>query len=388
MAKKPWDDILKSVVEASKKPAKKAAPAAAKKAAKPARSVPAALSSKPMTKAERSAANKAKNAAEQAARSAEAKAGYKVRKVENREKYIAKAEREVEERWATPLQINKAKAFFADQVDSMFSVSEATGRVLVKGSGARRKMLERKINQMKKYAKDNGYELKQSDIAGIVRSELKDVKRVNERANRNIEGFIGGLKGKSEKETVKIGARRALGKEKRGQRIRGEKTKPDYQVRQERERSKRLQELELRKQRDKDAKALARRVKPVDPDAPVRGPRKKKEVKETESSKRLRAAQEKNAKRSVVDPRIARMTPAQRKSFEREQAAMRERTRKTPQYRPKTQPWSPDTKLSRELEAEAAARAKRGGKGKTAAELGGRKWVRDKSGKLVPAKKK
>jgi hypothetical protein len=57
-------------------------------------------------------------------------------------------------------------------------------------------------------------------------------------------------------------------------------------------------------------------------------PKKPKKVVEQESSKRLRAQQEKNAKKNIIDPKVAKMSPTEYKKFRAKENAEWKRLKK------------------------------------------------------------
>jgi hypothetical protein len=326
MAKKPWDDILKSVSKSlSTKTAQSAAKTVAKKA--PAKKSAAKPTVGAMTKAERKAANQAKAAQERAARMKAGSEASAKRRAENKAKnsreYTARDQRGMESEWTRGTQIKKAREFFSEELDRSLKVSDATARVLIKGSGARRKFLERKINKMKEYAKDNGYTLSQSDIAAIVKDELRSVQKVNA-ANTKRTGQVvnqarfekmprtkgrkTGSKNPAEQETITTAARRQYRKDiKRGK----AGNKSEEMAARDKQRQYDEQEISQRK-------TLVQANKKKLRDLPERKPRAKKEVKEQESSKRLRAAQEKNAVMSGSEyRRYQALSPAGKKRYDK-----------------------------------------------------------------------
>lgn len=313
MAKGPIDDIVRAVLErlgaSSPKAAKSATKDVAKSAGRRAASVPA----KAMTKAERSAANKAAHAAKQEALNAERAALRPAQKAartaENKARGVARANRKAEEAYgygANQLKTNKAKAYYEGEVGKINATIDATDKMLTKGSQGRRSMLEKKIKQMKEYATKEGYKLSVSDIAAITRDELKGAKQANTWSKKRLESLIGQTKGKSGKEIVDIGARRARAQEiKTGKIVTGKK--PAYMTAQEKDTQKRLTALAERASHEKVMKKADAKI------GPSRGPstKPKKKIVEQESSKRLRAIQDKNAELLKKQRAPKRLTEAQ-----------------------------------------------------------------------------
>ena len=304
------DDIVRQVMERLAKNAPKTAASTAKSGGRTAASV----SAKAMTKAERSAANKAAHASRQgklmAERAVEAPATKAARTAENRSKYIGKKMVEVNERWGGgSMKLDKAKSYFGQEAEKFNKVIDATDRILTKGSQGRRDSLTKQITKVKEYAKKEGYDLSVSDIAAITKDSLKSASRTNTRAKGNLKYLMEKYGTMNRKELVDTGARKAMAYEKRGKRLEGKK--PDYMTANEKATQRRLANLEQRKQQERLIKKADSKM------GSSTGARKKayKPIKETESSMRLRAAQAKNAKKSVVDPKVAKMTDAQRKKL-------------------------------------------------------------------------
>jgi hypothetical protein len=284
------DDIVRQVMERLAKNAPKTAANTAKSGGRTAASV----SAKAMTKAERSAANKAAHASGQAklmaTRAAEAPAIKAARKSASRKKYIDKKMVEVEERWGGgSMKLDKAKSYFGQEADKFNKVIDATDRILTKGSQGRRDSLTKQIAKMQEYAAKEGYKLSVSDIAAITKDSLKSASRTNTRAKGNLKYLMEKYGTMNRKELVDTGARKAMAFEKRGKRLEGKK--PDYMTADEKATQRRLADLDKRKQQERLMKKADSQM------GSSSGPRKKayKPVKETESSMRLRAAQDKNA---------------------------------------------------------------------------------------------
>ena len=287
MAKGPYDDIVRKVLERLGANAPKTAAKTAKSGGRTAASVPA----KAMTKAERSAANRAKSAADRAKsdaiRAAERPAEKAARKAVNRKKYIGKKMVEVEERWGGgSMKLDKAKSYLGQEADKFNKVIDATDRILTKGSQGRRDSLTKQITKVKDYAKKEGYDLSVSDIAAITRDSLKSASRTNTRAKSNLKYLMEKYGTMNRKELVDTGARKAMAFEKRGKRLEGKK--PDYMTADEKATQRRLANLEQRKQQE-------RLMRKADSKIGVERGSSKKPIVEQESSKRLRAAQDKNA---------------------------------------------------------------------------------------------
>ena len=302
MAKGPYDDIVRKVLErlganapkATETVAKKAASTAGRRGASKAASVPA----KPLTKAERSAANRARSAADRAKidakLAAERPAKKAARTAEAKAKGVARANRKSEEAYgygANQLKSNKASAFFEREVDKAQRIIDATNRMGVKGSQGRRDMLTKQINKMKEYATKEGYELKLGDVRAIVKDALSDSAKANAFAKKRLAGIVNETKGKTGREVVEMGARRARAIEiKTGKVVTG--SKPARITAKMSETQKRLSALEEKRKFDAVIKKADSKM------GPSRGPsnKPKKKVVETETSKRLRSQQDANAK--------------------------------------------------------------------------------------------
>jgi hypothetical protein len=313
MAKGPYDDIVRKVLERLGANAPKASSGTAKKVTRKATSVPA----KPMTKAERSAANRARAAADRAKidakLAAERPAKKAARTAEAKAKGVARANRKAEEAYgygANQLKTDKAKAFFEREVDKAQRIIDATNRMGVKGSQGRRDMLTKQINKMKEYATKEGYELKLGDVRAIVKDALSDSAKANAYAKQRLANIVGETKGKTAKEVVEMGSRRARAQEiKTGKILTG--SKPARITPKMSETQKRLSLLEEKRKFDAVIKKADSKM------GAARGsqPKKPKKVVEQESFKRLRAQQEKNAKKNIIDPKVAKMSPTEYKKF-------------------------------------------------------------------------
>jgi hypothetical protein len=198
---------------------------------------------------------------------------------------------EVDERWGGgSMKLDKAKLYLGQEADKFNKVIDATDRILTRGSQGRRDSLTKQIKKMKEYAEKEGYKLSVSDIAAITRDSLKSASGTNTRAKGNLKYLMEKYGTMDRKELVDTGARKAMAFEKRGKRLEGKK--PDYMTSQQKETQRRLADLEKRKQQERLIKKADSKM------GTAKGPRKKayKPVKETESSMRLRAAQDKNTK--------------------------------------------------------------------------------------------
>jgi len=294
MAKGPYDDIVRKVLERLGANAPKATTTTAKKVGRKAASVPA----KPLTKAERSAANKAKWAEEKAKRDAKLAAERPAKKAARTEEAKrlgrARGNRKAEEAYgygANQLKTDKAKAFFEREVDKAQRIIDATNRMGVKGSQGRRDMLTKQINKMKEYATKEGYELKLGDVRAIVKDALSDSAKANAFAKQRLANIVGETKGKTAKEVVEMGSRRARAQEiKTGKILTG--SKPARITAKMSETQKRLSALEEKRKFDAVIKKADSKMGTA---RGPQGPRKPKKVVEQESSKRLRSQQDANA---------------------------------------------------------------------------------------------
>jgi hypothetical protein len=296
MAKGPYDDIVRKVLERlganAPKATTKATKSTAKKVTRKATSVPA----KPMTKAERSAANRAAWAKEKAKSdaklAAERPAKKAARTAEAKAAGVKRSNRKAEERYgygANQLKTNKAKAFFEREVDKAQRGIDATENVLAKGRDSAK--MEAEIRDIKQYMEKEGYKMSPSDVRAIVSENLRGAGLSRERFKRRLKFIVDETKGKPEREIVEMGSRRARAEEiKTGKKITG-KT-PARITKKESELQKRLSLLQERRNFDKVIKKADSKM------GASRGPRKKttKMVVEQESSKRLRSQQDANAK--------------------------------------------------------------------------------------------
>lgn len=307
------DDIVKAVLaRLGVKPAsavKSTTKSVTRKApAKAASSVPA----KTLSREERRAINSARNKATQekliAERAAEAPAKKKARQEANRAKGIVRANRRADEAYGyrTNLKNQKAKAWFEKEIDKISRTIDATERVGVKGSQGRRDMLTKQINRMKDYATKEGYELKLSDIRGIVKSALDDSAKAGAWAEKRLKNLVGQTGGKTTKEMVDMGARRARSEEiKTGKILTGKK--PAYMSAQSKDLQKRLTALDERQMQDKLIKKADSQM------GTSRGPRQKvnKPFKKTKSEINLEKAE------SEASSRISARSPEAKKALDR-----------------------------------------------------------------------
>ena len=295
MAKGPYDDIVRAVLERLGANAPKAATKAAKPAAKKVTRKAASVPAKPMTSAERKAANRAawaKDKAKSDAKlAAERPAKKAARTAEAKAAGVKRGNRKSEERYgygANQTKTNKAKAFFEREVDKAQRGIDATENVLAKGRDSAK--MEAEIRDIKQYMEKEGYKMSPSDVRAIVSENLRGAGLSRERFKNRLKFIVGETKGKPEREIVEMGARRARAEEiKTGKKITG-KT-PARITKKESELQKRLALLEERKKFDAVIKKADSKM------GASRGPRKKtaKKVVEQESSKRLRSQQDANA---------------------------------------------------------------------------------------------
>jgi len=311
------DDIVKAVLaRLGVKPAaavKSTTKSVVRKApAKAAASVPA----KTLSRAERKAANSARNRATQekliAERAAEAPAKKKARQEANRAKGVARGNRKADEAYGyrTNLKNQKAKAWFEKEVDKISRTIDQSERISVRGSQGRKDALRKQINKLDEYAKKEGYELKLSDKKQIIKGVLEDARKAGEWGTKRLKQVVGQTGGKTTKEMVDMGARRARAQEiKTGKIITGKK--PDYMTAQNKAEQKRLTALYEKQQQDKLIKKADSKM------GTARGPRKKvdKPFVKTKSEVALERAQAANSRKSVIDPKVAKMSPAQYKKF-------------------------------------------------------------------------
>lgn len=312
MAKGPYDDIVRKVLERLSANAPKTAAKTTKSVGRKAASVPA----KAMTKAERSAANRAKSAADRAKYdaklAAERPAEKAARTAENKARGVARGNRKAEQAYGyrTELKNNKAKAWFEKEVDKISRTIDQSERISVRGSQGRKDALRKQISKLDEYAKKEGYELKLSDKKQIIKGVLDDAKRAGDWGNTRLKQVIGQTGGKTTKEMVDMGARRARSQEiKTGKIITGKK--PVALTANEQDTQRRLTRLYEKQQQDKLIKKADSKM------GTAKGPRKKvsKPFVKTKSEIALERAQASNARKSVVDPKVAKMTEAQRKKL-------------------------------------------------------------------------
>jgi hypothetical protein len=309
------DDIVKAVlarlgVKPAVKSAVRKAPAkvAPKATAKAASSVPA----KTLSRAERKAANSARNRATQekliAERAAEAPAKKKARQEANRAKGVARGNRKADEAYGyrTNLKNQKAKAWFEKEVDKISRTIDQSERISVRGSQGRKDALRKQINKLDEYAKKEGYELKLSDKKQIIKGVLDDARKAGEWGTKRLKQVVGQTGGKTTKELVDMGARRARAEEiKTGKIITGRK--PDYMSAQSKDLQKRLTALDEKRMQDKLIKKADSKM------GPARGSRKKvdKPFKKTKSEINLEKAE------SEASGRISARSPEAKKALDR-----------------------------------------------------------------------
>lgn len=401
----------------------------------------AGSATKTLTKAERKAINQAKAAADRAAKTTASRERRVIKRAENKKRYFGDLDDAVATRYGRgDTRLQKAKAEVATEIDRIFRVAEGTDPI-VRRTGARRKAIDKAIKKFENYLVREGYNIKLTigEKASIARDALRSAERANATAGKRLESTVKYYKGKESAplkelgpKTVKAGsskkpaskqtklqreaarsvrqakkegretvvreaARRAIRKEAKGQKLveisdarkMANQAEVDKALAASRQRKlmAQVKKGEWTKKQTEEWKGLSdaekkARIAEMKNRAPSK--RKKESVKETESSKRLRAAQEKNAK-DVVDPRFKKMTPAQQKRSQERLRADAKRLRSVSTSR--------KGMTSEEAQAELKRLGERGletyGKAK-AKPAKGRKpvtWVRDSSGKLVPKKK-
>ena len=306
------DDIVKQVMERLRGSAPKTVATATKSVGRKAPSVPA----KGLTKAERSAANKAAHANRQAKvmaeRAAKAPAEKAARTAESSAKGTARANRKTDEAYggwgATDVKIDRARAYYENEVEKLNRIIDSTERKLSKGSQGRRDMLKKDLERFKK--RYDLPSLSAGDSLGVVREALSQARSANKFAKKRLEQLVKQTEGKNFKDTIQMGARRArVIEDKTGKKLTGKK--PDYVSASQKDLNRRMVDLRKKQAQDKLIKKADSKM------GNSTGPRKKvyKPVVETKSSKRLRELQAKNAKKSVVDPKVAKMTEAEYKKF-------------------------------------------------------------------------
>ena len=408
MAKIPVNPIEEAIKKALKMTAKSAKTSSSSTA-------------KTLTKAERKAAAQAKAAADRAAKTTASRERRVLKRAENKKRYFGDLDVAVATRYGRgDTRLQKAKGEVATEVDRIFRVMEGTDPI-VRRTGARRKAIDKAIKKFENYLVREGYNIKLTigEKASIARDALRSAERANTTAGKRLESTVKFYKGKESgplkelgPKTVKAGsskkpiakqtklqreaarsvrqakkegretvvreaARRAIRKEAKGQKL---VDVSDAKITAEQAKVDRA--LAASRQKKLMAQAKKKRLAEMQERSPSK--RKKESVKETESSRRLRAAQEKNAK-DVVDPRFKKMTPAQQKRSQERLRADAKRLRSVST--------SSKGMTTEEAQAELKRLGERGletygkTKGKT---VKGRKpvtWVRNSSGKLVPKKK-
>jgi len=365
-------DIAKKALEQAKKAASKGASKAATTTSREAKK----------------AANKAAAAARREAATAASRASRAERKVINSKRYKSMQETGVAQEYGYGnRRITKAKEYYADELDKIFRVLEGTDRT-INVSGKRRSALEKEIKRMKEYAakavnakgEPEPYTLGISDIKAIAKDFIKDAKKANKAAEKRLTGLVEYTKGLEKsggrRAIVDRGAARALQREMR----KGGKKLPSIlsdEVRASRAATTRKLEKAFEKAGDE---RLARKAKAKI--GTSTGKKQPKKVVEQESSKRLRRAQEANAK-DIVDPRVKKMSPAEYKRFIKRENEKWKRLRSVP------------TGKRGMTSEESSQRLKELGE----RSMGSRRepklppvkrttWVRNKEGKLVPKSKR
>jgi hypothetical protein len=311
------DDIVKAVLaRLGVKPAAAAKGAARKAPVKVAPKASSSVPAKTLSREERRAANSARNKATQekliAERAAESPAKKAARREANKAKGVARGNRKADEAYGyrTELKNKKAKAWFEKEVDKISRTIDQSERIAVRGSQGRKDAIRKQINKLDEYAKKEGYELKLSDKKQIIKGVLEDARKAGEWGNKRLRQVVGQTGGKTTKEMVDMGARRARAEEiKTGKIVTGKK--PDYMTAQNKAEQKRLTALYEKQQQDKLIKKADSQM------GTARGPRKKvdKPFVKTKSEIALERAQAGNARKSVIDPKVAKMSPAERKKF-------------------------------------------------------------------------
>jgi hypothetical protein len=362
------DDIIRQALKAGKSAAKKTA----KKTGSASREA-------------KKAANKAAAAAKRAEATAASRSSRAERKAINSKRYKSMQETGVAQEYGYGnRRITKAKEYYADELDKIFKVLEGTDRT-INVSGKRRSALQKELKRNEEYLAKEGYKpLTFGEKKTIVKDFLASTSKANKAAEKRLTGLVEYTKGLEKsggrKAIVDRGAARALQREMR----KGGTKLPSIlsdEVRASRAATTRKLEKLEEKARDK---RLADKAKAKIGAGRDGGKKQSKKIVEQESSKRLRRAQEANAK-DVVDPRVKKMSPEEYKRFRKREDANWKRLRSTP---------SPSNKRGMSSE-ESSKRLK---------ELGDQSlnrrrepklppvkrttWVRNKEGKLVPKSKR
>jgi len=331
------------------------------------------------------AANKAEAAARREAATVASRADRAERKAINSKRYKSMQETGVAQEYGYGnRRITKAKEYYADELDKIFKVLEGTDRT-INVSGKRRSALQKELKRNEEYLAKEGYKpLTFGEKKTIVKDFLASTSKANKAAEKRLTGLVEYTKGLEKsggrKAIVDRGAARALQREMR----KGGTKLPSIlsdEVRASRAATTRKLEKLEEKARDK---RLADKAKAKIGAGRDGGKKQPKKIVEQESSKRLRRAQEANAK-DVVDPRVKKMSPEEYKRFRKREDANWKRLRSIP---------SPSNKRGMSSE-ESSKRLK---------ELGDQSlnrrrepklppvkrttWVRNKEGKLVPKSKR
>lgn len=367
------DDIIRQALKAGKSASKKVEKTVSSKVSKKAAA----------TRAEKKAANKAAAAAKRAEATAASRSSRAERKAINSKRYKSMQETGVAQEYGYGnRRITKAKEYYADELDKIFRVLEGTDRT-INVSGKRRSALQKELKRNEEYLAKEGYKpLTFGEKKTIVKDFLASTSKANKAAEKRLTGLVEYTKGLEKsggrKAIVDRGAARALQREMR----KGGKTLPSIlsdEVRASRAATTRKLEKAFEKAGDE---RLARKA-----EAKIgtsTGKKQPKKVVEQESSKRLRRAQEANAK-DVIDPRVKKMSPAEYKRFIKRENEKWKRLRSAP---------SPSNKRGMTSE-ESRQRLKELGE----RSMGSRRepklppvkrttWVRNKEGKLVPKSKR
>jgi hypothetical protein len=358
------DDIIRQALKAGK--------SAAKKTGKKTGSV---------SREARKAANKAEAASTRAAKTEASKQAREARRGWNRRNFKQVTDTAVSQRYGTgEYKLGKAKENFATDIERFNKVIEATNKELRRGVDS--PQLDKIIRNAKTYAEKEGYTLDASDIKAITQDHMGRARRANMTAKRNLRKVMRKYteieKEGGQKALVDEGARRALRRESKGQSL--VKEVGDDRFAKEREVNKRLEKLERDR---KDKKRLSQATSKMRGSS---GPRKKttKKVSEQESSKRLRRAQEANAK-DVVDPRVKKMSPEQYKRFRKREDENWKRLRSIPSPSNKRGMSSKESeKRLKELGDQSLNRRREPKLPPVKRTI----WVRNKEGKLVPKPKR
>jgi len=360
------DDIIRQALKAGKSAAKKTAEktgSASREAKK--------------------AANKAAAAAKRAEATAASRSSRAERKAINSKRYKSMQETGVAQEYGYGnRRITKAKEYYADELDKIFKVLEGTDRT-INVSGKRRSALQKELKRNEEYLAKEGYKpLTFGEKKTIVKDFLASTSKANKAAEKRLTGLVEYTKGLEKsggrRAIVDRGAARALQREMR----KGGTKLPSIlsdEVRASRAATTRKLEKAFEKAGDE---RLARKANAKMGAGRDGGKKQSKKIVEQESSKRLRRAQEANAK-DIVDPRVKKMSPAEYKRFMKRENEKWKRLRSVP------------TGKRGMTSEESSQRLKELGE----RSMGGRRepklppvkrttWVRNKEGKLVPKSKR